>query len=344
MAKIRIYIVSEILFLVKAIESLNVLLCENSTQRYQNLTCPENKTISWKWITYGEYPCRDAKNNRICLSNIDTYFNDHCLRQNNCTLPIDILSNKSCQPPPRRLAVKFKCAIDSWWWSDYNRGYVDTCANSLAEVKCIYNYYIHIKKVSSYSDGGRCGEMNTDRTKDRLEQLCNNKRFCSPDTTKDSWLFHKRYANINYYCRRQSDPLVTESLPGTASDHELDMTTISTSNTITESDKQTVLRLDDNHRVEIYQHSLNRKLYLCSFGWDDYDAAVICRYLNKTWTGNATTVDKLFDMQIRPYSLHCGGHESSLLACNNTKEENGCNRTTVAGAICCQGTKCLFTE
>ncbi|VDI76408.1 Hypothetical predicted protein [Mytilus galloprovincialis] len=103
-------------------------------------------------------------------------------------------------------------------------------------------------------------------------------------------------------------------------------------------DEQTVLRLDDNHRVEIYQHSLNRKLYLCSYGWDDNAAAVLCRSLNKTWIGSATTVDKLINMQILPYSLHCGGHESSLLACNNTKEENGCNKTTVAGAICCQGT------
>ncbi|VDI76407.1 Hypothetical predicted protein [Mytilus galloprovincialis] len=215
MVKIRIYFVCEILLLVKAIEPSTVTLCENFEQGYKKVTCPENNTISLRSITYGEYPCQDANNNRICHSNIDNYFNDHCAGQNNCTLPVSILSNNSCKPPPRRLQVKIKC-VHSWFF-DYNRGYVDTCANSLAEVKCLYTYYILIKSVKSHSDGGICDEINKTRSKDRLEQLCDHKRCCSPDTTKDSGLFHQRYANIYYYCRRQSDPLVTESLPDTSS-------------------------------------------------------------------------------------------------------------------------------
>lgn len=65
--------------------------------------------MSLKSIIYGDPPCQNANNNRICHSIIDNYFNDHCLGQNNCTLPVQILSNNSCQPPPRRLKVKFKC-------------------------------------------------------------------------------------------------------------------------------------------------------------------------------------------------------------------------------------------
>ncbi|CAG2219305.1 unnamed protein product [Mytilus edulis] len=267
MVKIRIYFVCEILLLAKAIEPSRVTLCENSEQGYKIITCPENNTISWKSITYGESPCQDANNNRICHSNIDNYFNDHCLGQNNCTLPVGILSNKRCKPPPRRLKVKFKCDIKFWW--DKHFGYTDTCANSLAEVKCSSGK-IRIEDVISYSNAGRCDELTKDCAKDRLEQLCDDKRFCTQDTTTDSWLFHKRYANIYYYCKSPSDPEVTESILGTSSDHTLDMTTISTSNTITEGDQKDVLVLDDNHRVVIYQHSLNhvnRKLNLCSLGW-----------------------------------------------------------------------------
>ncbi|XP_076073393.1 uncharacterized protein LOC143044999 [Mytilus galloprovincialis] len=335
MVKIRIYFVCEILCLAKAIEPPRVTLCENSEQDYKIITCPENNTISLKSITYGESPCKDANNNRICHSNIDNYFNDHCLGKNNCTLPVGILSNNSCQPPPRRLKVKFKCDIKFWW--DRHFDYTYTCANSLAEVKCSSGK-IRIKDVISYSNAEGCDDLTKDCAKDRLEHLCDDKRFCTQDTTTDSWLFHKRYANIYYYCKSPSDPEVTESILGTSSDHTLDITTISTSNTITEGDQRAVLDLDDNHRVVIYQHSLNRKLYLCSLGWDDNDAKVLCKSLNKTLIGNAKFVEKLSEIPTHPYSMHCDGHESSLLACNFTEDENGCNKTTVAGAVCSQGT------
>ncbi|XP_063446818.1 uncharacterized protein LOC134726349 [Mytilus trossulus] len=116
------------------------------------------------------------------------------------------------------------------------------------------------------------------------------------------------------------------------------MTTISTLNTITEGDQQVVLGLDDNHRIEIFQPSLNKKLYLCSLGWDDNDAGVFCRSRNKTWIGNAKFVDKLSEIPTQPYSMQCDGNESNLLACNFTEDENGCNKTIVAGAVCRQGT------
>ncbi|CAG2192316.1 unnamed protein product [Mytilus edulis] len=59
----------------------------------------------------------------------------------------------------------------------------------------------------------------------------------------------------------------------------------------------------------------------------------------KDMIGKDVHVGMETDRMILPYSLHCGGHESSLLACNNTKEENGCNKNYSSfGAICCQGT------
>ncbi|XP_063448864.1 uncharacterized protein LOC134728253 [Mytilus trossulus] len=335
MFKIQIYFVCGILFLTKVIEPSRETLCENSEQRFKIISCPENNTFSLKSITYGESPCQDANNNRICHSNIDNYFNEHCLGQNNCTLPVEILSNKNCKPPPRRLQVKFKCDIKLWWNKHF--GYTDTCGNSLAEVKCSSGK-IRIEDVISYSYTGMCDELTKDCAKDRLDKLCDGKRFCTQDTATDSCLFHKRYANIDYYCKSTSDPEVTESILGTSSDHAIDMTTISTSYTVTEGDQQAVLNLDDNHRVEIYQHSLNRKMYLCSLKWDNNDAGVLCKSLNSTWIGNATFVDKLLDIPTLPYSMHCDGHEYSLLECNTTEDESGCNKTTVAGAVCSQGT------
>ncbi|CAG2219304.1 unnamed protein product [Mytilus edulis] len=132
---------------------------------------------------------------------------------------------------------------------------------------------------------------------------------------------HQDALKVKFECDSPSDPEVTESILGTSS-----------------GDQRAVLDLDDNHRVVIYQHSLNRKLYLCSLGWDDNDAKVLCKSLNKTLIGNAKFVEKLSEIPTHPYSMHCDGHESSLLACNFTEDENGCNKTTVAGAVCSQGT------
>lgn len=87
------------------------------------------------------------------------------------------------------------------WWPDYFPDFVDTCANSLVEVNCNNSSSeILIQKVKSYSNEERCDELNKTLARDRLEELCDRKRFCSPDTSKDSWLFHKRYANIHFYC------------------------------------------------------------------------------------------------------------------------------------------------
>lgn len=102
-------------------------------------------------------------------------------------------------------------------------------------------------------------------------------------------------------------------------------------------DKHPVLSLDDDHRVEIYQHSHNQTQYLCSSGWDDSAAGVLCKSFNRTWIGNATFVDKLSDILIAPISLKCGGLEPNLFSCNFTVERKGCNTTKVAGAICCEG-------
>lgn len=116
------------------------------------------------------------------------------------------------------------------------------------------------------------------------------------------------------------------------------MSKLKKKNWFVSGDQRPVLRLDDNHRVEFSSHSHNKKLYLCSSGWDDLDAGVLCKSFNKTWIGKATIADKFLDKPIFPYSMHCDGLESSLLDCNFTEDGN-CNTTTkVAGAICCQGT------
>ncbi|CAC5410564.1 unnamed protein product [Mytilus coruscus] len=325
MAKIRILIVLEFLFLAKAIESSNVKLCENSAPlRHQNLTCPENKTISWKWIRYGEFPCRDTDNNRICQSNIETYFNDHCLGKNNCTLPIDILYNKSCQRPQRRLKVQYVCSRN-WWHFRYPKilspAPVDTCSKTLANVYCPFNYHIHITYVVSYSDKNGCENMNIGCARNKLIELCNEKGFCWPETNTYSCLLHKRFASIDYVCKGPTDLPVTDIISSSSSDEKLPE-----------------LSIGDDHRVELYQHSHNQTQYLCSSEWDDFDAGVLCKSFNRTWIGNATLVDKLPDILIAPISVHCGGLETDLFSCNFTVDEKGCNTTKVAGAICCEGT------
>ncbi|CAC5410575.1 unnamed protein product [Mytilus coruscus] len=88
----------------------------------------------------------------------------------------------------------------------------------------------------------------------------------------------------------------------------------------------------------VKHHTLENTVYMCSYGWDDHDSGVLCKTLNKTWTGHAKVEDKLFDLDTAPYSLHCGGLETSFFECNYTKDEQGCNTTKVAGAKCCQGT------
>lgn len=80
-------------------------------------------------------------------------------------------------------------------------------------------------------------------------------------------------------------------------------------------------------------------MYLCSLGWDDFDAEVLCKSLNITWIGKATFVDNLLDLQTVPYLLQCGGLETSLFDCNYTTDVKGCNIKKVAGAICCEGTQ-----
>ncbi|XP_076073391.1 uncharacterized protein LOC143044995 isoform X2 [Mytilus galloprovincialis] len=124
-------------------------------------------------------------------------------------------------------------------------------------------------------------------------------------------------------------------------DRELKTTTTAAGHVTAESEQLPELSLDKDNRVAIYLQSINQTQQLCSSEWDDDDAAVLCRHLNSTWIGNATVVDTLVDIPIANYSLHCNGFETSLFKCNFTDAETGCNTTTVAGAMCCQGTNKL---
>ncbi|XP_063440862.1 uncharacterized protein LOC134721653 isoform X2 [Mytilus trossulus] len=339
MFKIRIYIVFEMLVFAKANEVLQVTLCENYGQRNESVTCPENRTISLKSIVYGESRCKDSDNNLVCHSTLNAYFENHCAGLNNCTLPNDILSNNSCQKPSRHLKVTFECYRDHWlaFWRRDKRYTIDTCSKTLLKVKCPSKYHMHIKYVESFRGETDCHNKDTSCAKGILNGLCNDKQKCLPDTTKTSCLVHERFASIYFVCKGQMDPLVTETLTSSSS---VETTTIdaASATTKTSDDNLPVFRTDFDHRVEIYYPSRNLTLSLCSVGWDDFAAEVLCKSLNRTWIGNASSVDKLLDIQTLPYSLHCSGLESSLSACNFTEDDNGCNTTTVAGATCCQGT------
>ncbi|VDI58322.1 Hypothetical predicted protein [Mytilus galloprovincialis] len=210
MAKLWIHSVWEILFFIQAIESLTITLCENSELGYKNVTCPKDETLSLKALTYGESSCQDTNNSNICHSTINAYFQTHCLGQNSCILQVDKLFKKDCQRPPRRLKVNFKCFF--FWLFDR---YVYTCANSLVEVNCPPSNYkeaILIENVKSYSDDSRCGSIDTLSAKRRLVALCNDKRRCVPDATRQSSLFHERYAMLSYLCKGPTAPLTTERI------------------------------------------------------------------------------------------------------------------------------------
>ncbi|CAC5410579.1 unnamed protein product [Mytilus coruscus] len=276
----------------------------------------------------------DTSNNNICHSNVETYFNDHCLGHNNCTLPIDILSNNNCKRSPRRLKVDFECS--TFWWFDKDFT-VRTCSNSLAAVKCPRRYHIHIGNVKPYNDQSGCASFDRSSAKKRLIKLCDDKRQCVSDTTRDLSLFHEIFAIVSYECTGPKDPLITESKQSTSSDHELDMTTNSAGNSTAENDTLPKLSLDNDNRVKIHHHSLGQ-LYLCSLGWDDFDAGVLCKSFNTTWIGKATVLDNMLDLKTVPYSLQCDGLETSLFDCNYTTDVKGCNIKKVAGVICCEGT------
>ncbi|CAG2256519.1 unnamed protein product [Mytilus edulis] len=234
MEKIQIYHVLwfileySVLFHSGKTESYNLTLCDYYTPEL--VTCPDDEKISSKKITYGEFPCQDFNNSHTCLSNIDNYFNDNCIGQHNCTLPIELSYNHTCKPLPKRLKVYFECS---------------------------------------------------NRERDTTTTAVTNDTFKYPE------------------------------LP--------------------------VYDFDKDHRVIVYQPSLTGMYHLCSHGWDDNDATVFCKYLNRTWIGSSTVVDKLIDIPIAPYSLHCDGLEVSLFECNYTEDTTSCNTTKVAGAVCCQG-------
>ncbi|VDI58328.1 Hypothetical predicted protein, partial [Mytilus galloprovincialis] len=91
------------------------------------------------------------------------------------------------------------------------------------------------------------------------------------------------------------------------------------------------LRLDDANRVKIHHHSLGH-LYLCSLGWDDFDAEVLCKSLNITWIGKATFVDNLLDLQTVPYLLQCGGLETSTAKPEECVTNSSSNKASAASS------------
>ncbi|CAC5410568.1 unnamed protein product [Mytilus coruscus] len=130
---------------------------------------------------------------------------------------------------------------------------------------------------------------------------------------------------------RPTYPLVTESTPAnTTQDYGLDMITMSTGNVTIESKFLVILV-----QYEIFTN-MKYRMYGIS-GWDDSDATVLCKSFNRTWFGQAIAVENLLNIPIFPYSFNCCGLEHGLFACNITEDENGCNTTKVAGAMCYLG-------
>lgn len=84
-------------------------LCEEFERGNATVKCMNDETITLKKITYGDSLCQDTSNSDICHSNITTYFNNHCVGNNTCTLSIETLLNNNCKRPPRRLYVTFTC-------------------------------------------------------------------------------------------------------------------------------------------------------------------------------------------------------------------------------------------
>ncbi|XP_063444072.1 uncharacterized protein LOC134724769 isoform X2 [Mytilus trossulus] len=325
-----------IVFVTGETDRLLVTLCEDSGSA--EVSCPENKTIGWKSIVYGDFPCQNAENRAICYSNINTFFNEHCPGQNNCTLPMEILSNNSCQRSPRRVQVNFECSR-SWWHKNRHPKPVETCANSLDNVHCSSNYHIHFKNAAIYCRNACDDKKSENCAKGRLKNNCNEKRRCISDKTNTSCLYHKRSAIIQYACTGPTDDPVTDSILSTSTESTPRTTTIIASRNVTsENEERYDFSLDNDHRVVIYRHSVNQTYHLCNFGWDDNDSAVFCKYLNQTWKGTSRDVDTLLDIPIAPYSLHCDGLEVSLFQCNYTVNVTSCNTNKVAGAVCCQGT------
>ncbi|XP_076075981.1 uncharacterized protein LOC143046800 [Mytilus galloprovincialis] len=287
--------------------SLKLTLCEHPEQEHKTASCPSDKILRLGKITSGGFACQDYNNRDMCHSNINTFFKNNCLQKQNCILPTKILPDSNCQRQPRRLEVEFECSLLlSFKYT------VHTCANSLAEVHCHLWHYIEIKKVKSISDENFCQSNVSSSAKDTLMSLCDGKHKCLPDTTKHLGLFHERLAIVSYLCKEQTDPLVTESIQSTSSDPKLDMTTIFIADATVEQDTLPELKFDKDHRIEINHHSLNQTLHLCGLGWDDYDAGVLCKSIDRTWIGKSIVVDNMQDLTVAPYSLQCGGLEKSL--------------------------------
>ncbi|XP_063447758.1 uncharacterized protein LOC134727311 [Mytilus trossulus] len=212
MAKIRIYycywFVLEYTIVFVSGKTERLTLCEYFDRGNATVGCMNDETLILKKITYGDSRCPEDSNRDKCHSNIRTYFNNHCLGNDSCTLSTVTLFDNNCKRPPRRLYVTFTCNWLFWYW---NYG-VYTCANSLSEVKCPKFQYIHITNVWSDSE---CHDIDTINAIARLDELCKEKRTCLADRNRTSSLYHERFVSFSYGCTGPTESPVTEDTPST---------------------------------------------------------------------------------------------------------------------------------
>lgn len=55
----------------------------------------------------------------------------------------------------------------------------------------------------TYIDDNGCASKDTTSAKDHIAALCDGKRKCSPYTTRESSLFHAKYASVSYVCKSE---------------------------------------------------------------------------------------------------------------------------------------------
>ncbi|CAC5410584.1 unnamed protein product [Mytilus coruscus] len=359
MVRTRINKVKVVMFVLEytllcyALKTEQIILCEQDHEKNEKLYCPNGTTIFSKSITIGNTWCNPGNNHETCMSNVERNFDTKCFDKNNCTLSSQILSEGSCQRKPKYLNVVFQCK--SWVWHKFDRSptNVYTCANHFTEIRCprftfVKPYYIHIISVQFRNDRhGECKAEHTDCGVTLLRRLCDKKWQCELDTSGDLCLFNHRFASISYWCRDPTVTFGTPTIPTINPSHSTSDNEIEIHTTTIKNDGLPAIYMDTDGRVIYWDPSSQTENYICSVGWDEVDAIVLCQSLNNTWIGNSTVGEKISDFLIVPISFNCNGNETNLFHCNFTLDEQKCMTSKVAVARCCQDTgslnECVIT-
>lgn len=56
---------------------------------------------------------------------------------------------------------------------------------------------------------------------------------------------------------------------------------------------------------------------ICSYGWNDDAATVVCRSLGYGWYGRASFLPRDYSLERSMYNVHCTGNESNIFVCQH---------------------------